>query len=269
MGDKGRRLDAEVVTRGLVATRSQAADLIRSGAVRLNGLVETKVSRRVTAAAKIDVDEHRAGHVGRGARKLESALESFGMDVRDRVALDVGASTGGFTQILLERGVKRVYAVDVGTEQLAGVLRGDPRVAVMESTDIRTLRRRHFEPPPDLVVADLSFISTRLVAPAITTCVASPAEGVILVKPQFELGPKSLDGRGIVRDRTAHVKAVHAVCEAFVQMGWQFRAARPSAVVGARGNQEYFLWLAHVECRSENGGTGPTVDAIAEQLLGD
>lgn len=269
MNDTGRRLDVEVVVRGLVATRSQAADLIRAGSVRLDGVVEYKASRRVTSAAVIDVDGHVAGHVGRGARKLEAALAAFDIDVHSRVALDVGASTGGFTQILLERHVSRVYAVDVGTDQLASLLRADPRVVVMEATDIRSLDLSgSAQPLPDLVVADLSFISTRLVADAITKNVAATVDAVILVKPQFELGRESLDGRGVVRDRASHLRAIQSVCETFTQAGWQFQAARPSAVVGARGNQEYFIWLSRNSLRPGYDATGPTIDVIADHVLG-
>src|SRR5687767_3422228 len=183
-----RRLDAELVRRGLVTSRSRAADAIHSGRVLVGGAPAMTPARQVSAAEAITVTGPPPRFVSRGGDKLAGALTRFGIDVNGRRALDAGASTGGFTDCLLQAGAARVYAVDVGRGQLAWTLRNDPRVTLLERTNVRTLPPEMIDGPVDLVVADLSFISLVTVAPALVRCGAPGADYVLLVKPQFEAG---------------------------------------------------------------------------------
>jgi 23S rRNA (cytidine1920-2'-O)/16S rRNA (cytidine1409-2'-O)-methyltransferase len=261
VADTHRRLDNEVVSRGMLATRSHARDLIRAGAVEVNGVTVTKPATRVMTRDQICVDAKLARQVGRGARKLDAALAQFQVPVLDRVALDIGSSTGGFTQVLLERGARRVFAVDVGTDQLAKELRRDERVALYEGTDIRTVDPDLLLPTPELVVVDVSFISTRLIVSAMSELTTSEADGVVLVKPQFEVGPGGLDSRGIVRQQERRRSAVIGVAESLRGAGWRIIDVHPSAVIGTHGNQEYFLFA------QRSPGTSLSDEQIVAKLL--
>ena len=246
-----RRLDAELTRRGLARSREQAQALITSGAVTIRGTVATKPATQVDASEAIEVVV-RADHgfVSRGAVKLSGALDCFaGIDVRDRDCLDAGASTGGFTQVLLGRGAARVLAVDVGYGQLAWPLRNDERVTVMERTNIRSLTAAQLIFQPDLVVADLSFISLRVVLPALIACARPDSDFVLMVKPQFEVGRESV-GDGVIRDPLARAGAVQAVAESAL-------AAVASPLPGPQGNVEFFLWM-------RAGVGGNTVEGAAE-----
>ncbi len=236
------RLDQRLVSDGLVASRSRARDLILRGFVRVDGAVCNKPAHSVAASASVALETALPVYVSRGAEKLIAALDAFAFDPKDRVCLDAGASTGGFTQVLLERGAAKVYAVDVGSSQLHESLRGDARVTVMERCDIRTIDARHMPAPPGAIVADLSFIS---VTKALTGVLALAAPGaflVVLVKPQFELTPADIGSGGIVRHAEARRRAVESV-KSYVdtQPGWRVTGVIPSPIAGGSGNQEFLL----------------------------
>ncbi|MCB0916251.1 MAG: TlyA family RNA methyltransferase [Actinobacteria bacterium] len=238
------RLDVALVARGLSRSRGQAVDMVKSGQVILDGRVAAKPSARVDADSVLEVTDGGRHHVGRGAAKLIGALDGFAVRVADRWALDAGASTGGFTQVLLERGAANVVAVDVGHDQLAPRLRGDARVINLEGTNLRELDRIWRWPPVDLVTADLSFISLTTVLPMIRSVLAPQADLILLVKPQFEAGRGALDSRGVVTDPHDRADAVERVAAAGLALGLTPMAAVPSAITGAVGNQEFFLHLA-------------------------
>jgi 23S rRNA (cytidine1920-2'-O)/16S rRNA (cytidine1409-2'-O)-methyltransferase len=240
------RLDSELVRRGLARSREQAAELITAGYVRVNGQQAAKSATQVTRDAAINITERDddPGYVSRGARKLAGALAAFtDLDVANRICLDAGASTGGFTDVLLRAGAAHVTAADVGYGQLAWSLRTDPRVTVMDRVNVRELNRDSVTPPPDLVVADLSFISLTLVLPALVATATDRADLVLMVKPQFEVGKGRVGAGGVVRDTTARSGAIRAVCEAAGKLGLGVRGITASPLPGPAGNVEYFVWL--------------------------
>ena len=239
------RLDAELVRRGLARSREHAVALIADGRVTVGGQAATKPATGVEAGAPVVVrtDPDQPSWVSRGAHKLIGALEAFPVDVQGRRALDAGASTGGFTQVLLGRGVREVVAVDVGYGELAWSLRTDDRVAVHERTNVRELTPEAIGGPVDLVVADLSFISLRLVLPALTGCAEPGADLLPMVKPQFEVGRDRLGAGGVVRDLTHRADAVATVAQAAADLGWGTAGVVASPLPGPAGNVEFFLWL--------------------------
>jgi 23S rRNA (cytidine1920-2'-O)/16S rRNA (cytidine1409-2'-O)-methyltransferase len=241
-----RRLDAELVRRRLARSREHARALIDAGSVRVRGAVATKPATQVEEADPIVVAEGESpdGYVSRGAHKLIGALAAFpSVVVAGRDCLDAGASTGGFTQVLLQRDAARVLAVDVGYGQLAWPVRTDPRVSVMERTNVRGLTRGDVPWRPDLVVADLSFIPLELVLPALADIAADEADLLLLVKPQFEVGRAAV-GDGVVRDPVLRRSAVHGVATAAMALGLTVRGVAASPLPGPSGNVEYFLWLS-------------------------
>ena len=242
-----RRLDAELTRRGLARSRDQARDLITSGYVQVRGTIALKPATQVDGDVSIvvnDIDDG-AHYVSRGAHKLLGALEAFAdFDISGRDGLDAGASTGGFTQVLLERGIARVLAVDVGYGQLAWPLRVDPRVHLMERTNIRTLSAAEVPWLASVVVADLSFISLRVVLPALVSCSTPSADYLLMVKPQFEVGREAV-GEGVVRDPQLRIDAVSSVAGAAVELGMRVKGVAASPIPGPAGNVEYFLWLQH------------------------
>ncbi len=239
-----RRLDAELVRRGLARSREQAQEFISAGVVTVKGAVATKAATQVETSDPVEVvvaEGH--GYVSRGAVKLNGALDAFPtVDVTNKYCLDAGASTGGFTQVLLERGAAKVLAVDVGYGQLAWPIRTDERVVVMERTNIRTLTADDVEFLAELVVADLSFISLALVLPDLVASAASDADFVIMVKPQFEVGREAV-GDGVIRDPLVRMGAVLAVAERAIALGLGVAGVTASPLPGPSGNVEYFLWL--------------------------
>ena len=238
-----KRLDALLVERGLVSGRDRAKEWIALGYVRVGGKAVLKPATMLEDSALITVKPTGPVFVGRGGEKLERALERFGVDPNCRFALDVGASTGGFTDCLLRRGAARVYAVDVGTGQLAPGLRSDPRVENLERTDIRTLPPGRLTPPPTLAVCDVSFISLTLVLPALRAHLAPGGEAVVLVKPQFEAGRQNVGKHGVVRDRATHRRVLEQVLAAAQSCGFCPAGLTPSPILGGDGNREYLLWL--------------------------
>ena len=261
-----RRLDAELVRRQLATSRERAQALVEAGVVKVNGAVATKSATQVDEAAAIVVVDAEADHyVSRAAHKLIGALEAFPeIEVRGRSALDAGASTGGFTQVLLERGIARVLAVDVGYGQLAWSVRTDPRVTPLERTNLRLLQPNEVPYRADLVVADLSFISLRLVLPALLACTATECDYVLMVKPQFEVGREQV-GQGVVRDPELRSRAVLDVAAAAVDAGLVVHGVAASPLPGPSGNVEYFLWLHRGDNEARRPGT-TDLDAIAAQI---
>jgi 23S rRNA (cytidine1920-2'-O)/16S rRNA (cytidine1409-2'-O)-methyltransferase len=246
-----RRLDAELVRRGLARSREQAQQLIAEGRVRVGGAPAAKPATQVEPAAAITVAEPPEGPdwVSRGAHKLLGALAAFDADgtlVVGRHALDAGASTGGFTEVLLRRGAAHVVAVDVGYGQLAWSLRTDSRVTVLDRTNVRSLTAAQLPYRPELVVADLSFISLRIVLPALAHVVAPDADLLLMVKPQFEVGRAALHevgSGGVVRDPAARASAVVTVARAGWELGLGTAGVVASPLPGPSGNVEYFLHL--------------------------
>jgi len=236
------RLDTRLVALGLAATRSRARDLIQRGFVSVNGKVCDKPGREVDEAAGLIVSDAAPAYVSRGAEKLAAALQRYQFPVAQRTALDVGASTGGFTEVLLEHGARKVYAVDVGTAQLHPSLRSDPRVVLLEQQDARTLTRDVVADPIHMIVADVSFISLIKVLPAALALAAPGCWLVALIKPQFEAGPSLVGKGGIVKDAAVRRAAVEAI-EAFMaaQPGWRVIGTMPSPIPGGSGNQEFLL----------------------------
>lgn len=235
------RLDTLLVTRGLVRSRNQAANLIRTGKVRVEGVVERKPGASVPSEARLAVEHEE--WVSRAAYKLLGALEDLEITVPSR-ALDAGASTGGFTQVLLSRGAEKVYAVDVGTDQLAPELRGDPRVSVHEQTNLRDLTLDHVEGAPvDLVVADVSFISLSLLLEPLFGVVKNTGTVLLMVKPQFEVGRERLGKGGVVRNPLIRKHAVDSVIAAAQVQGWSCVGRSESRLAGPSGNLEYFIHL--------------------------
>ncbi|MDQ1509062.1 MAG: rRNA (cytidine1920-2-O)/16S rRNA (cytidine1409-2-O)-methyltransferase [Actinomycetota bacterium] len=237
-----RRLDVELVRRGLAPSRTRAVDVIVAGRVCVSGALATTAARQVDAAEAIVVAPEPSGpdFVSRGGTKLAGALDAFRVEVAGTRAIDVGASTGGFTDCLLRRGAAHVVAIDVGRGQLAWTLRNDERVTVMERTNVRELAAGAVDPPADLCVADLSFISLRTVAPNLSVLTTASADFVLLVKPQFEAGRARVGKGGIVRDPVVHGAVLRDVVSGLDASGLGVGALSVSPLRGADGNIEFF-----------------------------
>jgi 23S rRNA (cytidine1920-2'-O)/16S rRNA (cytidine1409-2'-O)-methyltransferase len=235
-----RRLDQALVERGLVTSRERAQAMVRAGLVRVAGVTMGEPDQMVTAEQAIEV-AGTTTYVSRGGEKLAAALDAFAIDPSGRTCLDVGASTGGFTDVLLQRGAARVIAVDVGYGQLAWSLRQDPRVTVLERVNIRHLERLPM--PADLAVIDVSFISLRLVLPRVRELLTPPGDVVVLVKPQFEVGKGAVGKGGVVRDPEQHREVVSGLSEFAREIGYTVAGEIPSPIVGAKGNREFLLYL--------------------------
>ncbi len=236
------RLDQALVARGLVASRSRARDIIARGFVRVDGVMHVKPSAMIRPQAQLCLSEDAPGFVSRGGEKLAPALAQFGFDARGRRALDIGASTGGFTEVLLRAGAKPVYAVDVGHGQLAPELKGCPGVVNLEGTDARGLTRARIGGPVHAIVADVSFISLLKVLPAVLALAAPGCWLTALIKPQFEVGRDRVGKGGIVSDAAARAHAVDAVEQWLgARPGWSVIGVIPSPIAGGGGNQEYLI----------------------------
>jgi 23S rRNA (cytidine1920-2'-O)/16S rRNA (cytidine1409-2'-O)-methyltransferase len=242
------RLDAELVRRGLARSREQAAELVAAGRVTVSGATATKPATQVTTdvAIVVAVDPDRPDYVSRGGHKLAGALASFeplGLSVAGRRCLDAGASTGGFTDVLLRAGAREVVAVDVGYGQLAWSLQSDDRVQVHDRTNIRDITAELIGGPVDLVVGDLSFISLALVLEPLVSVTRDDGDLAVMVKPQFEVGKDRVGKGGVVRDPALREEAVAAVAARATSLGWGARAVARSPLPGPSGNVEFFLWL--------------------------
>lgn len=238
-----RRLDQLLVERGLVESREKARVLILAGQVLVNGQKSAKAGNLVGTDSQVELLE-KPRYVGRGGLKLEAALNHFAISPAGRICLDVGSSTGGFTDCLLQRDAARVYAIDVGTGQLDWRLRNHPRVVVREQVNARYLGPEDVPEPVDLAVSDVSFISITMILPAIEKLLAPNAEMVILVKPQFELEKRQVSKGGIIRDPRLHAEACERVERATRQLGFR-TDLMPSPILGAEGNQEFLLYARH------------------------
>ncbi|MFE0752036.1 TlyA family RNA methyltransferase [Gordonia sp. NPDC058843] len=260
------RLDAELVRRGLARSREQARELVDAGSVRVNGTVASKAATGVTRDTPIVVDEGpRDDWASRGAHKLLGALEAFepqGLTVEGRRCLDAGASTGGFTDVLLRRGAREVVAADVGYGQLIWRLQNDDRVVVHDRTNVRHLEPESIGGPVDVVVADLSFISLALVLPALARCCAPDADLLPMVKPQFEVGKDRVGSGGVVRDPALRAQAVLEVATEAAAHGLRTRGVVASPLPGPSGNVEFFLWLHNERTHrtGEESGRSDRVD---------
>jgi len=242
------RLDAELVRRKLARSREQAAALVEAGRVQVRGTVARKVAAMVDPADPVVVtgEDPSTEYVSRGGHKLAGALAAFepsGLTVENKRCLDAGASTGGFTDVLLRAGAARVVAVDVGYGQLAWPIRTDERVDVHERTNVRTLTPEAIGGPVDLTVADLSFISLRLVLPALAACTRPEGDLALMVKPQFEVGRERVGAGGVVRDAETRTQAVLEVCGAAAALNLGVAGVTASPLPGPSGNVEFFVWF--------------------------
>jgi 23S rRNA (cytidine1920-2'-O)/16S rRNA (cytidine1409-2'-O)-methyltransferase len=237
------RLDQLLVERGLATSREKARAVILAGQVLVNGQKVDKAGHAIASDARVELlDTPR--YVGRGGLKLEAALQRFHISAEGKICLDVGSSTGGFTDCLLQHGAARVYAIDVGTAQLDWKLRNDPRVLVQEQVNARYLSSKEVPETIALAVADVSFISITLILPAVVKLLAPDAEMVILVKPQFELERRQVGKGGIIRDSALHQQACLRVEQSVQQLGFQTTII-PSPILGAEGNREFLLYARH------------------------
>ena len=266
MKEDTHRLDVELVARGLARSRGQAHDLVKAGSVLLEGTPATKVSTPVRSGQSIKLVAGVEGWVSRAAYKLVAALETFGpagLSVSGKRCFDVGAAAGGFTQVLLRRGAREVVAIDVGHGQLAEELAGDPLVIERSGFNIRDARAGDLGGPAELLVADLSFISLRLVLTVLHELVEPSGDLVLLVKPQFEVGREHLGKGGIVRSPVNRARVLEEVVEAATAAGLNAKALCQSPIRGTTGNAEYLLWLTP---RPEQGLTAAQVTELAATL---
>lgn len=260
-----RRLDRELVARNLVASRTEAVAAIAAGRVLVSGAFAEKASRMVAPEEPVLVAGEAPRFVSRGGLKLEHALDEFGVDPAGLICLDAGASTGGFTDCLLQRGAMRVYAVDVGRGQLARRVAEDERVVVMDSTNARNLSESDFVAAPSLVVADLSFIGLAKVAPALVSVAEGDADFVLLVKPQFEAGPELVGKGGVVRSVETHRAVLLSVAGELGELGLTLIGLTSSPIRGRAGNVEFLgLWR---DAASLDGGARPAAEELVDEAL--
>ena len=241
------RLDRVLVTRGLVSSREQAARLIMAGAVRVDGMLVDKQAKLIPPESLVEVLPRGLPFVSRGGEKLQAGLDEFNLEVQGKIAMDVGGSTGGFTDCLLQRGVCRVYVIDVGRGLLDWKLRNDSRVKVFEGYNIRYLERDMIADPIDFVVVDVSFISLTLVLPNLVKFLAKKASLVVLVKPQFEVGKEQVGRGGIVRDEHLRQEALKKVKDCAERLKMSLIGTIDSPVLGKKGNREILLGLEWVQ----------------------
>ena len=259
-----QRVDRLIVERGLAESRHKAVALLMAGLVSIDGKTVSKPGTQVPSGSRITVKRPRHGFVSRSADKLVAALDHFKIGVEHKVCIDIGASTGGFTQCLLERGAALVYAVDVGYGQLAYELRIDPRVVLLERTNIRYLERGRLERTPGLATIDVSFISLRLVLPKARELLSEAGQVVALIKPQFEVGKGQVGKGGIVRDASLHRSVLSDILAFAMTIGVYPVGIIPSPILGQKGNQE-FLMFAHTQESRTVGNLSDWIDeAIAQ-----
>ena len=237
------RLDQLLVQRGLARSRENAKALIMSGLVQVDGTPVDKAGRLVPTSSSVLLKEPHPPYVSRGGQKLEAAIRHFAVDVKDQVLLDVGASTGGFTDCLLQHGARRVIAVDVGYGQFDWKLRQDPRVEILEKTNIRYLKPQDLDTPIHGAVIDVSFISLKLVVPAVSELLKRQSYIIALIKPQFEVGRGQVGKGGVVRDSELHKEVIENLSVFFETLGWTVQGHIPSPISGPKGNREFLIYL--------------------------
>ncbi len=240
---KKRRLDQILVEKGLITNRQRAQAMIMAGAVLVNNQPVLKAGKLISSEDSIELRGREMPFASRGGLKLDGVLNTLQLDVADKICLDVGASTGGFTDCLLQHGAKRIYAVDVGYGQLAWKLRQDPRVIVMERTNIRKMAPDALPCPVDLVTIDVSFISLKIVVPAVLKYLKKNARILALIKPQFEVGKNRVGKGGVVRDPALHNEVIEQLTEFFADIGLHAELVVPSPLLGPKGNREFFIDL--------------------------
>lgn len=260
MSVKKFRLDVLLVEKGFFPSREKARAAVMAGLVFVGGECFDKPGRPVPGEAALEIRGNPIPYVSRGGLKLEKAIQTFGLDLAGKVVLDVGASTGGFTDCALKHGAKLVYAVDVGYGQLAWRLREDPRVVVLERTNIRHLAAEVFPVRPGFVTIDVSFISLKLVLPKAGELAGPGAEGMALVKPQFEAGREKIGKKGVVRDRAVHAEVLTSVIDAVQARGWSACGLDFSPVTGPEGNIEFLLYF-----KMSEGGAMPDISSVVER----
>ena len=243
MSDERMRADVALAARGLAGSREKARALIEAGLATVNGRPLRKPSEKVGAADALAVTGRLHPYVGRGGLKLEKALRVFGVRPEGLVCMDVGASTGGFTDVLLRNGARRVYAIDVGAGQLDPSLAADPRVISMEHTNARLLTPDRFPEPPALAVMDVSFISIQLILPSLCGILGAGGRLVTLIKPQFEAGPRAVGKRGVVSDPETHRAVLRRIADFALTLGWRMRGLDFSPIAGGSGNLEFLAEL--------------------------
>ena len=246
MSDRSERADVFLVSHGFAASRAEAQAAIQAGRVKADGQKVTKSAQKLREGMTVQYEPAHP-YVSRGGVKLAAALDHFALSPEGRVCLDIGASTGGFTQVLLERGAARVYAVDVGHAQLHAKLRADPRVIALDGLNARDLTAAKVPQAPQAITADVSFISLKLALPPALHLAARDAWVVLLVKPQFELGPRGVSKSGIVRDASAREAAVAEITAWMKSHAWQMVGAIDSPITGGEGNREYLLAAKRAE----------------------
>ncbi len=243
MSRKKQRLDVRLTGEGYCPSREKARTAIMEGLVFVNGERADKPGLMISAEDTVDLKGNPVPYVSRGGLKLEKAIKVFGLDLEDRVVLDVGASTGGFTDCVLKHGARLVYAVDVGYGQLAWQLRKDPQVVVMERTNIRYLTNDALKIPPDFAVIDVSFISLSKVLPRVGDLTVPDASGVALIKPQFEAGREQVGKKGVVREIPVHIDVLSSIIKFILESGWIVGGLDFSPVTGPEGNIEYLIYF--------------------------
>ena len=258
------RLDLYLTENGLARSRERAKAMIKAGCVKVGGKVCTKPSEDIADGVSVEADDGSFDYVGRGLIKLETAFQAYPVDVNGKVCADIGASTGGFTQCLLNRGAKLVYAVDVGHGQLDKTLAVNKQVVNMEGVNARYLTSGDFPDLPELISVDLSFISLTLVMPALAGCLENGGEMIVLIKPQFEAGKAALNKKGIVKDKKDHVKVLESMISLFENCGLSVCGIVPSGITGGDGNREY---LAYLEKRDEQRSVSIDVRKLAESAF--
>jgi len=264
------RLDLLLVKRGLAQSREKAKAIIQAGSVYVNGRVADKAGSMVDEEASIEIRDNPIKYVSRGGLKLEKALDAFGISLEGRICMDVGASCGGFTDCMLQRGAKKVYAVDVGTDQLAEKLKQDDRVVSMEKTNIRYLEPEQIQDDISFISIDVSFISLTKVLDAVWRLLADEGELVALIKPQFEVGPERIGKKGVVRDKKSHVYAISNVGLQAQAAGFSCKGLDYSPIKGPEGNIEYLIYLLKDSSldktdKPNSGLTTARIEAVVER----
>ncbi len=241
------RLDVALIERGFAVSRQRAQELIAGEQIFVDGKVCTKASRKVDEQAEITMVGSGLAYVGRGGLKLEKALSLWKIPLDGCVCMDIGASTGGFTDCMLQRGAAKVYAVDVGHDQLAQQLRADVRVVNLEGTDIRTLAEDEISDPIDFISVDVSFISLRLILPSVVRFLRKGGMAALLIKPQFEAGKEQIGKHGLVKSQKAHIRVLDQLLQEFAANGLSLRMLCPSPIRGGTGNIEYLAVVCHCD----------------------